>query len=126
MAGVVGDEADRLARGAQLGERLGGPPGAGVAHPNAAVEIEQHVVIRLEHGGESHGTAIIAARSAILARRASRNDRVFGRNRAGRVWLELDQATLGHQLITRGKLRPGASWAMPDGARASRQRRSAP
>ncbi len=55
VAPVVGDERDALARHAQRGQRLGRALGRLVADPEAAVEVEQEMVVAAGERGERHG-----------------------------------------------------------------------
>ena len=61
VARVVGEEDDPLARLAQGGERLRGALGGLLADPQAAVEVEQEVVVATGDGGERHAASLSSA-----------------------------------------------------------------
>src|SRR5918994_1906597 len=58
VAGVVGEEGDALAGLAQRGDRSRRLGDGRVAHPEAAVEVEQHVVVAVEGRIELHGEQV--------------------------------------------------------------------
>ena len=64
VADVVGEERDPLAGLAQRGDRLGRAVDAPLADPEAAVEVEQHVVVAASAGVSVTAAIIIAADAA--------------------------------------------------------------
>ena len=55
---VVGKERHRRARGAQRRDRLGRALDGFVAHPQAPVEVEQHLLVGPHGGGNAHGRCL--------------------------------------------------------------------
>src|ERR687895_429724 len=58
MPDVVGEERDPLARVAQGGDGIGGAVDRVVADPEAAVEVQQHVVVAGESGVQRHARSL--------------------------------------------------------------------
>jgi hypothetical protein len=77
---VVGDEGDALAGGAQGGDRIDRARRRLLAEPDAAVEVEQDVVVAIDDGAQRHGAK--CDRSAVWRTLRPRSRR-FARCRRG-------------------------------------------